>query len=268
MIKEEKIEMLDCQDKLQFSKTHSKKRMEKAKRNFGMTVIQKVISFALYLLGANRNTIAEITGIPLGTLLSFLTRADLYGLSAFDDQRKKSASKAQKIERPSKLSVSILDQNISIQLGREDQRLTIPLNNTLQYKVVLLSFFNSGLLSVQEISSVLGFSERHIRDLNKKLHNEDVYSLIDKRKGQQIEYRFPSDIKAELVQQFVAHTLTDNPTSSHVLSECIRKRCNVQLAPRSIRFHIRRLGLYRIVKSLPVLVDDLKKTPCNDLGNG
>jgi hypothetical protein len=88
----------------------------------------------------------------------------------------------------------------------------------------------------------------------------DVYSLIDKRKGQTQEYRFTPEIKAELIQQVAANSITGKPTSSRVISEQIKQRCNLSLPDRSIRLHMDKLGLSRISKSLPELVQRLKKT--------
>ena len=100
--------------------------------------------------------------------------------------------------------------------------------------------------------------------LNTKMHKADVYSLIDKRKGQIQDYRFTSEIKAELIQQVAANAITGKPTSSRAVSEQINQRCNLVLPDRSVRLHMKKLGLPKISKSLPTLVEDLKKTPSND----
>ncbi len=58
---------------LNFSKTHSNKRLEKAYEGFGVNVIKRIIGFSLFLLGAKREDIAQYLQIPMGTFLSFLT---------------------------------------------------------------------------------------------------------------------------------------------------------------------------------------------------
>ena len=249
---------------LSFSKTHYDKRLEKANEIFGANIIKRIIGFSLFLLGAKREDIARYLQMPIGTFLSFLMRTDQYGLLAFEDRRKSPFIKVVKPEAPLKVSLSATEENIIIQLSRNNQSIIIPRKNLLQCKVVLLTFLNSGLLSAKQVAEVLGFSVRHTRDLNTKMHAGDAYCLIDKRKGQLQDHRFTPKIKAELIQQIAANAVTGKPTSSRIISEQINERCNLSLSDRSIRLHMKKLGLPQIAKTLPALVEDLKKTPSND----
>lgn len=255
--------MSNCLTKFRISECIAKRRMQKAYEILGVNVVNRLIGFALFLLGVNRKDIATHLGFSYGTFLSFLTRIDQCGLSAFDDRRKTPLSQERIIDTPNIVSLSMDEENILFLLDGTDSEnrvLSIPRRNLLQTKIVLLSFLNSGLLSLKETADIIGMSERHIRDLNEMLHDEDVPSLIDKRKGQLKDYKFTSEIKSEVVQQYTAHAITGKSTSSQVLAEQIHERCQIQLSDRSIRFHVKKLGLSRIVKSLPLLVEDLKKT--------
>jgi hypothetical protein len=249
---------------LSFSKYHSDKRLEKAYESSGVNIIKRIVGFTLFLLGAKREDIAQYLQIPMGTFLSFLTRTDRYGLLAFEDRRKSPSIKVVKTEAPLKISLCVTEQNVIIQLSNNNQSIIIPRKNLLQCKVVLLTFLNSGLLSAKEVSEVLGFSVRHTRDLNTKMHDEDAYCLIDKRKGHLQDHRFTPEVKAELIQQVAANAVTGKPTSSRVISKQINERCNLTLPDRSIRLHMKKLGLPKISKFLPALVQDLKKTQSND----
>lgn len=256
--------MSNCQINLDFSKSHSDKRLEKAYESFGVNIIKRIVGFTLFLLGAKREDIAQYLQIPMGTFLSFLTRTDRYGLLAFEDRRKSPSIKVVKTEAPLKISLGVTEQNVIIQLSSNNQSIIISRKNLLQCKVVLLTFLKNGLLSAKEVSEVVGFSVRHTRDLNAKMHDEDAYCLIDKRKGQLQDHRFTPEVKAELIQQVAANAVTGKPTSSHVISKQINERCNLTLPDRSIRLHMKKLGLPKISKSLPTLVEALKKTPSND----
>jgi len=255
--------MLNYQISMKFSNTHSKKRIEKAYQTLGENIANKIIGFGLFLLGAKREDIAQYIKMPFGTFLSFLTRVHQNGLLAFEDRRKVSFLQPVKTETPPKVTLSMKDQNVCIQLGVENLSINIPRTNLLQCKVVLLTLFNSGLLSIKEISQVLGISSRHTRTLNTRMHDEDVYSIIDNRRGQSQDYRFTPEVKAELIQQIAANAICKKPTSSSVISEHLKQRCNLDLPDRSIRLHVKRMGLSEIVKSLPALVETLKKTPRN-----
>lgn len=256
--------MSNCPIDLHFSKTHSNKRIEKAYEGLGVKIVTRIIGFTLFLLGAKREDIAQFLQISMGTFLSFLTRADQYGLLAFEDRRKSAYKKVVTTEAPVKVSLAVTEQNVIIQLGSNNQEIIIPRKNLLQCKVILLTFVNNGLLTAKEVSDVLGFSVRHTRDLNGKMHEEDVYCLIDKRKGQIQDYRFTPEIKAELIQQVAANAITGKPTSSRAVSQQIKERCNLVLPDRSVRLHMNKLALPKISKSLPALVNDLKKTQNHD----
>jgi len=256
--------MLNYPIDLSFSKTLSKKRLKKAYESFGVNVINRIIGYTLFLLGAKREDIAQYLQMSLGTFLSFLTRTDRYGIFAFEDRRKSPFIKVVKTEASLKVSLRVTDQSVIIQLNRNEQAIIIPRKNVLQHKVILLTFLNSGLLSAKEVSEVLGFSVRHTRDLNTKLHDGDAYCLIDKRKGQLQDYRFTPEVKAELIQQVAANAVTNKPTSSRVISEQVNKRCGLSLPDRSVRLHMKNLGLPKISKSLPILIENLKKTQNND----
>ena len=135
---------------------------------------------------------------------------------------------------PLNISLGVTEENVIIQLSSKNQSIIITRQNILRCKVILLSFLNNGLLSAKEVSEVLGLSARHTRELNTKIHDEDVYCLIDKRKGQIQDYRFPPEIKAELIQQVAANAITGKPTSSRVISEQINERCDLNLPDRII----------------------------------
>lgn len=245
---------------LNFSKTHSNKRIEKANQRFGDKIVTRIIGFTLFLLGAKRGDIAQYLRMPLGTFLSFLTRADQWGLLAFQDRRSSVFEHVERAEVPVRPSLAVTDKNIIIKLGCDNQTIMIPRENQLQCKVILLTFVNNGLLTTKAVADVLGLSERRIRDLNIKMHGGDIYELIDKRKGQSQDYRFTPEIKAELIQQVAANAITGKPTSSRALSQQLKERCDLVLPDRSVRLHMNKLGLPKISFSLPALVEDLKKT--------
>ena len=138
--------MLNCPYSLAFSSTHSLKRLEKADKILGKSLVNRIIGFALFLLGAKREDIAQYLSLPFGTFLSFLTRIDQHGLLAFEDRRKLPSVQHEKVRTPpEKIRLSLKDTSICIQSGCQNQSLNIPCNNSLQSKVVLLSFFKSGL---------------------------------------------------------------------------------------------------------------------------
>ncbi len=249
---------------LQFSDTYAMKRTARAKTALGADVVNRLLAFALFLLGARRESIAECLEIPLGTLLSFLTRMSSDGLPALEDRRaaRPTPGRQDKPTSPQEFSISVEDDKVAVSLGTDPNcKWMLPQDNVLQCKTVLLSLMNSDLVSTKAVSEAIGLSSRRIRDLGAGLQEQDVLALLDKRTGQRSDYRVTPEVKAELIQQFAVNAISGESTSSCALVKDLQKRCGLKLSDRSIRLHIMKLGLAGIASSLPDLIKALKKTP-------
>lgn len=257
--------MLNFQIPITFSDTVSKKRIQKANTLCGSKIVNRIISLALFLLGGNRDQISSTIGFPKGTFYSFLTKFHHHGFDAFFDKRERltrsSVIKENSTEAQAVSCIELIsdDQKNVINVPIKDNKLIIPPANKLQFKVIVLSFMNSDFLTLKEASVLLGISERHARELGKKIKTNDVVSLIDQRKGQQKEYIFTENIKAQLIQQFTVNIISGGSTSSKAIAKQINEGCNISVSDRAVRQHISKLGLNTIKVSLPKLLDGLKK---------
>ncbi len=252
--------MINCHD-LQFSSRHSQKRINRASSILGMRILTLIIGLALYLLGAKRSAIAVSLDVPGDTLKSFFQRFFKNGANAFEDRRCKSlpSSSPLKTVKSNKASVKIDDNEVVIAFNSESQHLRIPIQNKLQIKIVLLTFLENKLLKNTQITKIMGYSTRHTLKLSGDLIKGDVYSLLDKRKGQKQDYLVTPEVKSELIQQFVVDVLSKGIPTGRQISENLNERCKIDISDRTVRYHISKLGLSRIKKSLPKLLADLKK---------
>ena len=260
MIYQENYKMLNCLDELTLSTTHSENRLNKAYSLLGENLVNKIIGFTLFLLGASRKQVAEKINTPIGTFLSFLTRIDNIGIAAFEDRRS-STSFQVKQAKSQQLTISLKKEknDFNILFNNDNNMINLPINNSLQSKVVLLTFLKNGLLSLKEVSQALNFSTVHTRQLCTKLHNDDVHSLIDKRKGQLKDHTYTADIKAEIIKKFTVNAITGNSISSQSIANQLNDENNLKLYDLSVRWHIQKLGLHKIAKSLSIDVSNLKK---------
>ena len=261
--------MPNCPGDLTFSSTHARKRREAARTSLGEGTTLKILAFGLFLLGARREDIARYLGMPMGTLLSFLTRVGTHGLDAMRDRRRTRATLPSRPQPPddrSPCSVETSETHVRVEFRAPNRELTIPLANTLQIKAVLLTLLDNGLLAVEEVARPLDLSSRRVRDLMTAMRDEDLVALFDKRKGQRQDYRFTPEIKSELVQQVAVNAITGQPTSSRAIAGSLKERCSIELSDRSIRWHMSKLGLTRIAQTLPALVMAPKKTPDDSEG--
>ena len=251
--------MIDCRS-ASFSAALQQQRVGQARKILGEKVVRRILCFALYLLGFERSSIAELTGSPAGTVRS-IVRAVLHGgVPAFEDRRKRSSTFLAPQTKGMKVTVRQQEQAVNVDFEGTG-RLQIPGKNHLQSRAVLLTLLGSGLVSTRDVSMVLGLSTVHTLNLARALEREDIQGLIDKREGQKQEHRFTAEVKAELIQQFVLDIVAEGRTSGKSISEHLLKRCELRLSERSIRDQLSKLGLSRIKESLPDLLSDLKKTP-------
>lgn len=251
--------MINCRD-LVFSTELSQQRIDRAEQVFSVRVIERFICFSMYLLGGNRTMISEVTELPHGSVRSIIRALQRDGLSAFEDRRQRTSSflpPPQPKVPPLRLYAE--GEYVVVDLGIPGGLLKIPRQNNLQIRTVILSLLNSGLLSKKTVATFLGLTPVHTQNLAQKLQEEDISALIDKRKGQQKDYRFTPEIKAELIQQFVLDIVSQGKTTGKQLSQGLQKRCQFILPERSIRQHVQKLGLEAIKQSLPELLAEAKK---------
>lgn len=252
---------MNCQE-LDFSPIKATERFNKAQLVFGKKVLTKIVMFVLYILGAKRNAVAKFLGIPDESAKTSLRVLFRDGVSAFRDRRQSNSQNMPKnVRNIFEISVRSNRQLVVISFGPNLNSLKIPVSHKIQVRTVLLSLVKDGLLRISETASILGISTAHCRELAGKLANDDVdFVLIDKRQGQKSDYRVSSEKKAEIIQQFAARSVAGHSTSSEVLAEIVNEKSEISLSPRTIRWHINKLGLAGIKKTLPRLVDTLKKT--------
>ena len=251
--------MLDCRD-VTFSTKLSEQRITRALPVLGKRAIQQILCFALYLLGVNRRLISEALDIPPGSIRSVLRALHKTGLPALEDRRRRTSSFLPPPEAKSApVTLREHDQWVVVDLGVPERTVRIPRQNPVQVRAVLLSMVNSGLLSKRAVAEHLGLTWEHIHSLARKLHDEGITALLDKRKGQQQDYRFTPEVKAELIQQFVLDVVVEGRTTSMQLSERLLERCQFVLSDRSIRYHMKKLGLNDIKRSLPELLTAARK---------
>ena len=254
---------MDCQNMV-FSPNQSQKRVKQALRILPPLVLKKILFFALYLLGARMNEIASLVEIPVTSVKTTISRVMKDGMSALLDRRSTKTSGLQlPPAKDPKVSVLIEEDYCVITFENVKHQLKIPLNHRVHLKSVLFSLFQANLLTSHTVSSVLSISIAHCRTLTTKLMNDGVTEvLVDKRKGQKLDFRVDSSVKAKLIQHFAARVVTGHSTSSQALSEIINinDTKKTAISPRTIRWHMNKLGLMTIKKTLPELVETLKKT--------
>ena len=253
---------MDCRQVV-FSAEKSQERIHKALHVFPRRLLMRILAFALHLLGARRKEVAGLVEMPEQSVKTLLRQVLSDGFLAVRDRRLSALSpKANVPPSPPRISARRDHEGWVVEFGTRENILSIPAAHSVHARTVVLSLFNAGVLSAQQCASVLDISAAHCRELARKLASHDVaQSLVDKREGRRHDYRVGSEQKAEIILQLAARTITGHSTSSDVLAEQVNERTRAGLSARTVRWHIRNLGLADIGSTLPERVETLKKTP-------
>lgn len=261
---DDKMQLIDCRS-LTFSPQLSESRIGQAWESLGAGLIQRILCFALYLLGLNRSAIGRTLGIPPDTAKSIIKAVKRDGLRAMEDRRLKSSALLPKQEstQPPPITLRKDDDRLVVDFGIRDRALRLCRRDPLQMKTVLLSMFNSGLLSTRQVAEAIELTPSHTAALGRRLQEQGALSLVDQRQGQKEDFVVTPSVKAELIQQFTVDVITSGRTSSIAISEKLKERCGIVVPDRTVRHHLSRLGLRSIKRSLPQLVAAVKKTSSN-----
>jgi hypothetical protein len=255
---------MDCQDMV-FSSSNSHKRIKKALLILPELVVKKMLFFSLYLLGAKTGAIASLVGLPEESGKTVIKRISKGGLPALSDRRQSAKAYEYQLPHPpaqsQQMSVVTEGDSCRIIFSDSEQQIKILRKHRVHLKSVILTLLQAGLISDQMASGALGVTAAHCRDLSEKLLNEDVAEvLLDKRRGQAKDLLVNHQVKAELVQQFSARLIAGYSVSGKALAAAINENLQTAISDRAVRWHMKKLGLMEIKKSLPRLVNSLKKT--------
>lgn len=254
---------MDCQDMF-FSPSHSHKRIKKTLLILPELVLKKMLFFSLYLLGARTGAIASLVGMPEESGKTVIKRILKGGLPALGDRRQTAKEYEHQLPHSTiqsqQVSVTTVGDSCLITLFDSEQQIKILRKHRVHLRSVVLTLLQAGLISDRMASSALGITAAHCLDLSSKLLNEDVAEvLLDKRKGQKTDLLVEPQVKAELVQQFAARSIAGYSVSGKALAEAVNDNLQTAISDRAIRWHMKKLGLMEIKKSLPNLVKSLKK---------
>lgn len=256
---------MECQN-IQFAPAKSETRINRALKVIPRGLLMRLLAFALHLLGAPRRAVAALVDMPEESVKTVIRVAMRDGFGSLRDRRRlhREPSPQTSPRTPLRIGVQRVDEWYVVNFGPDTNPLKIPVAFYVQARTVLLSLVNAGLLPVKEAAVALGISASHCRELIRKLADQDVpESLVDKRTGQKSDIRVGPEQKAELIQQLAARIVTGHSTASKVLAEAVNEQTQESVSPRTIRWHINKLGLGNIKETLPQLVEALKKTHRN-----
>lgn len=253
---------MDCQA-IEFSAQKSEKRIHQAMQVIDSKVVWRILAFALHILGASRKSVAGLLELPEDSVKTTIRTLFRDGFYAFLDRRANNhtAQPLPPIKAVSQITVQRTDSHVVLNFGKELGELAVPIANKLQLRVILLSLQNAHFVSAKKVASILKLTVPHCRELARNLESGDAEQIIDKRRGQSQDFRVGVEQKAEIIQQYAARIIAGRSTASETLANVVSETTQTKISPRTIRWHINKIGLSKIKTTLPELIATLKKTP-------
>lgn len=245
---------------LTFSQALSQQRIGKAATLFGKKIVDKILGYALFLLGMHKPAIALFLDAKEGSLRTTIHALHTQGLAAFEDGRAKISTFMSPPPLKITPSLHVDDSCVKVDLGISNMNIQIPITNRNQIKVVLLTLYSNGILPCSDTAQALGLSEDRTKKIARILSNQDAHNIFDQRCGQKQDYLFSPEIKAEIIQQFILNLANNDSVSGERIAQNLQERCQLKLSPRSILHHFSKLGLNLIKEPLTTELVQLKKT--------
>ena len=148
-------------DLLTFSQDLAQQRISKAVTLFGSRLVNKILGYALFLLGMHKPAISLFLDFKEGSLRTTIHTLHTQGLAAFEDGRVKTSTF--KSSPPLKItpSLHVDDSCVNVDLGISNMIIKIPITNHNQIKVILLTLYTNGILPCSDTAQALDLSEEN-----------------------------------------------------------------------------------------------------------
>jgi transposase len=227
------------------SAANGQRRLSSASTVLGKDVLVRFLIYALYLLGFKRETLAKMFGYQLAGVKSIIDRVNRSGLEGLIDQRR--SIKEQELSKP---EVSLTDHEITITSpGPVDFRLKR--DDLLARKVIATVLVDAGAISAAQGAEILGYTPQAFSRLLKRYREKGSIDLLDKRKGQQHDYKVDLNVKSEILYQFLNLSCQNAPFSSKDIHQAVDEAFpEKQISERTIRYYLTLWGFSQVHRRL------------------
>jgi hypothetical protein len=246
---EAKMVASDVWDRLKRSNRLAEKRIHRAVTTLGDDVVDRLMIFALHLLGGQAESIAAAVDKPVDSVNGMIQRVYKEGLPALEDRRQRASTFRPVVASaalPEPVRLSVAPDLVSVAVGR--RQLLLPRSDPLLCRSVLLCLLEGGWVGLTQTAAALELSAERVRKLRTQLQQRGASSLVDQRTGQAQEYRMAPATKAELIWQYVVNLEGGRAVSAARLKQDLEQRGESCPSAQTIRLHVKKLGLDHLRK--------------------
>ncbi len=223
------------------------KRFDQALDNLGFSVVSKIMSFSLYALGYPYEYISNTVGISEAGIKTIVQDLNKNGIERFIDKRKKENYPNLK-KTPEKSPAPQIDY---IEDGEEHDEfkldgpitLKIKKNDVIGKKILTLFFVNVDLLKKTEAAEILNCKRLAVHRNLKKFRTVGTKGLFDNRKGQKKDYKYDSNIKAEIIKQYLLKIIKNEKPTKTKIRAGLADKFSKEYSERAVALHLKNLGL-------------------------
>ncbi len=225
----------------------AQRRMRKAISVLGAEVPERILAFAWYLQGVETQDIAQALSVPVDTVNGLFKRLFRDGLPALEDRRRSTSTflpPPPVTEAPLAAQIGLDAEQIEVSVNSMHLRLNR--NDPLQCRLILLVLLDNGCVETAAVADALGLSVERLRKLRAEFRRGGALALVDQRRGQTQDYAMPPEVKAELIRHYVEKIEAGGPVSAPSLKAAIEASGKSSPSPRTLRLHVKKLGLDHI----------------------
>jgi len=227
------------------STAYASKRLDSAAKVLGKDVLVRFLIYSLYLLGFKRETLAGMFGYKLSGVKSIIDRINDYGLEGLTDQRRS-------LREPEKLKPEVLltEHEVTVTIP-EPLNLTVDKDDQLARKVLACCLVEAGAINAAQGAEFLDYTPQAFSRLLKRYREKGSADLLDKRKGQQRDYKVDLDVKSEILYQFLKLSRQNITFSSKDIHRAVSEAFpEKQISERTVRYHLTLLGFSQVHRRL------------------
>jgi len=236
---------MDCpQLPVEQSLANGQRRLNNAASVLGKDVLVRFLIYALYLLGVKRESLAKMFGYQLSGVKSIIDRVHSLGLEGLIDHRRSLTEKTKEPE------ITLKDRFVTIELPGP-LTLRVKEDDFLARKIIGVALADEGVISVTQGAKVIGYTLQAFGRLLKRYREKGSLDLLDKRKGQQHDYKVDLEVKSEILYQFLKFTCQRLPFSSRDIHEAVNRAFpGKNISQRTIRYYLTLWGFSKVQRRL------------------
>jgi transposase len=236
------------------SAANGRRRLHGASAILGKDVLVRLLIYSLYLLGFKRETLARMFGYQLAGVKSIIDRVNNSGLEGLIDQRR-----SIKEQEPSKPEISLTEQEIVI-FSPGPVALKLKRDDHLARKVMAAVLVDAGIITSVQGAQILGYTPQAFSRLLKRYREKGSTDLLDKRRGQQHDYKVDLAVKSEILYQFLKLSCQNVLFSSKDIHSAVSKAFpEKMISERTIRHYLTLWGFSQVHRRLKVELYQGKK---------